>query len=134
NIINKVSSYYEYQSAVPLFNLFKLHGSLNWRFSRKQNEILYDSGLTSTKKTSKIHFEKSELINCFDEKGKFLNLSKIYNAASTTDLSKIQHKIDQFINNYSDLIIVNPEKEKFQETTLKLSYYELLRMYANNLE
>src|SRR5690606_5051858 len=31
NTIKKTSTHYEYQSEVPLFNLFKLHGSANWK-------------------------------------------------------------------------------------------------------
>lgn len=134
NIINKVSSYYEYQSATPLFNLFKLHGSLNWKYNKKKDEIQYDSQLESTKKLSKLKFADTELVNCFDVDGNFLKLSQIYKEAETKDLSTIQDKIDEFLMEYNNLIMVNPNKEKFEETTLKLSYYELLRMYSNNLE
>ena len=38
NIINKVSSYYDYQSTLPLFNLFKLHGSLNWKYDKDKTK------------------------------------------------------------------------------------------------
>lgn len=134
NIINKVSSYYEYQSATPLFNLFKLHGSLNWRYNKGKDEIQYDSQLESTKKLTKLKFAESELVKCFDGDGNFLKLSGIYKDAEVRDFSKIQEKIDEFLKEYDNLIMVNPNKEKFEETTLKLSYYELLRMYSNNLE
>ncbi len=134
NIINKVSSYYEYQSATPLFNLFKLHGSLNWKYSKEKDEIQYDNQLESTKQLSTIQFKDEELVTCFDEKGKFLGLSEIYKEAKTKDLSKIRDRIDDFLKEYDNLIMVNPNKEKFGETTLKLSYYELLRMYSNNIE
>lgn len=134
NIINKVSSYYEYQSATPLFNLFKLHGSLNWKYNKEKDEIQYDSQLESTKKLSKLQFTDGELINCFDEKGNFLEFSDIYEEAETKEFSKIQDRIDNFLKEYDNLIMVNPNKEKFEETTLKLSYYELLRMYSNNIE
>ena len=30
--------------------------------------------------------------------------------------------------------MINPTKEKFETTTRKLTFYELLRMYSNNLE
>ncbi|MDC6390972.1 SIR2 family protein [Maribacter sp. PR1] len=134
NIINKVSSYYEYQSAIPLFNLFKLHGSLNWKYNKKNDEIQYDNKLSTTKGLSKIQFTDKELIECFDGNGNFLKLSGIYKKAETKDLSKIQDRIDNFLKEYDNLIMVNPNKEKFGETTLKLSYYELLRMYSNNIE
>src|SRR5690606_6594721 len=31
NSIHKYSSHYEYKSELPLFNLFKMHGSVNWK-------------------------------------------------------------------------------------------------------
>lgn len=134
NIINKVSSYYEYQSAIPLFNLFKLHGSLNWKYNKKNDEIQYDNKLSTTKGLSKIQFTNKELIDCFDSNGNFLKLSGIYKKAATRDLSKFQDKIDDFLKEYDNLLMINPNKEKFGETTLKLSYYELLRIYSNNIE
>lgn len=134
NIINKVSSYYEYQSATPLFNLFKLHGSLNWKYNKEKDTIQYDNQLESTKKLSELEFNAAVLVNCFDDEGDFLGLDKIYKEAEEKDFSKIEGNIDKFLKEYDNLIMVNPNKEKFEETTLKLSYYELLRMYSNNIE
>lgn len=139
NIINKVSSYYEYQSATPLFNLFKLHGSLNWRVNKENSEIHYDNLLESTLTLSEIELSEKEMVKCFDEKdgenkGNFLKLSDVYEEAKKKDLKSVKKKIDNFLTEYENLVMVNPNKEKFEETTLKLSYYELLRMYSNNLE
>lgn len=134
NIINKVSSYYEYQSATPLFNLFKLHGSLNWKYNKEKDTIQYDNQLESTKKLSQIKFNDSDLLTCFNNEGDFLGLDKIYKEAKEKDFSKVEKNIDEFLEEYNNLIMVNPNKEKFEETTLKLSYYELLRMYSNNIE
>ena len=134
NIINKVSSYYEYQSSTPLFNLFKLHGSLNWKYDKENGIIQYDNHLESTQKLSGIDFNDTDLVKCFDDDGNFIGLEKIYEEAEKKDLSIIQDKLDEFSTEYGNLIMVNPNKEKFEETTLKLSYYELLRMYSNNIE
>ncbi|MGQ1891177.1 SIR2 family protein [Thermophagus sp. OGC60D27] len=134
NIINKVSSYYEYQSATPLFNLFKLHGSLNWKYNKEKDTIQYDNQLESTKKISETELNAADLVNCFDKNGNFLRLDEIYKEAEKKDFSKVQKKLDEFMEEYNNLIMVNPNKEKFEETTLKLSYYELLRMYSNNIE
>lgn len=41
---------------------------------------------------------------------------------------------DQFNKKYDKLMIVNPEETKFKNTTLNQKYYDLLRMYANELE
>ncbi len=135
NIINKVSSHYEYQSTVPLFNLFKLHGSLNWKLNWKNESIYFDGILSITKNLSNIHFDKDELIECFDNQGKSINLSKTYlEAAKIESSEELIKKLNLFLSIYDELIMVNPNKDKFEETTLKYSYYELLRMYSNNLE
>lgn len=39
-----------------------------------------------------------------------------------------------FDKKYEKLAIVNPEKKKFEETVIDLTYYELLRMYSSELE
>ena len=57
-------------------------------------------------------------------------------------LSKLEHfdktLLDKdgaaFQAKYDELLIVNPRQEKFKETVLDLTYYELLRMYSSELE
>jgi hypothetical protein len=39
-----------------------------------------------------------------------------------------------FDKSYKDLTIVNPTKEKFEDTLVKQYYYDLLRIYSNELE
>lgn len=135
NIINKVSSHYEYQSTVPLFNLFKLHGSLNWKLNKENETIYFDGKLNTVKKISTIQFDEGQLIECFGEDGKAIDLSEVYsNADEKNNLEALVGKLDSFLSTYDELIMVNPNKDKFEETTLKYSYYELLRMYSNNLE
>lgn len=43
-------------------------------------------------------------------------------------------KTPDFEKNYKDLIIVNPNKDKFEDTLVKQYYYDLLRIYSNELE
>lgn len=43
-------------------------------------------------------------------------------------------KVEDFVNEYNNLHIINPTKEKFEETLLSNVYYDLLRMYSNELE
>ena len=52
------------------------------------------------------------------------------------EVVKINPKPDvgDFISSYEKLQIVNPTKDKFKDTTFNKNYYELLRLYANELE
>jgi len=148
NIINKVSSHYDYQSTLPLFNLFKLHGSLNWKCDEDKANIYYDNQLSVVEELKKINLEKS-LVECFyenknDDKdkknGKFLSekdgenhgFSAIYREAEK--IINSDPEIEKFITSYDKLVMINPNKDKFKYTTLKLHYYELLRMFSNNID
>lgn len=42
--------------------------------------------------------------------------------------------VDKTFANYGDLMIVNPTKKKFEDTVLNQQYYDLLRVYSNELE
>jgi len=139
NIINKVSSHYDYQSTLPLFNLFKLHGSLNWKCDKDKTNIYYDNQLSAVKELEGINLSKS-LAECFDENGKFLSKrdSKDYGFAEiyreTEKIKNSDSEIEKFITSYDKLVMINPNKDKFKDTTLKLHYYELLRMFSNNID
>ncbi|MFS4491841.1 SIR2 family protein [Maribacter sp. 2308TA10-17] len=133
---NKTSLHYKNTSEIPVFNLNKLHGSLSWK--REKEQIIFSN--------QKEHIEVRDTLskfhtNCFitiDEKDDFAKL--ILNAkAKIKELDKTQqeeviNKIDDFFNAYEDLQLVNPTKEKFKTTILNNYYYELLRLYANEME
>jgi hypothetical protein len=42
--------------------------------------------------------------------------------------------INEDFDKFDELMIVNPTKEKFKDTTLNQTYYDLLRIYSNELE
>ena len=86
----KTSQHYDNKSEVPMFNLFKLHGSLTWRFD---GDVIKLDGNLSGLESAKADKEKLDIIP-----------------------------------------IINPTKEKFKSTTLNYTYYELLRMFSNELE
>jgi len=140
NIINKVSSHYDYQSTIPLFNLFKLHGSLNWKCDEDKTNIYYDNRLSIVEELKKCNLSKDNLVKCFDKQGEFLSkkddkdqgFSKIYEEAEK--IKNSDSEIEKFITSYDKLVMINPNKDKFKDTTLKLHYYELLRMFSNNID
>ncbi len=134
NTIKKTSTHYEYQSEVPLFNLFKLHGSVNWRSD--DNKIYYDPGLSILKSISDVLIEDNDLLIIEEEiKGepKRYGLKELKNQLSHKKLVK-KKEHEQFLVAYQDLVMINPTKQKFETTTKDLTFYELLRMYSNHLE
>lgn len=102
------------------------------RFSPK-----YDVGnfKKSYYKTS-LHYENTSEIPVF-------NVLKLHGSVSwkaekntillDRDLEIINDTKTNF-DSFDRLMIVNPEKKKFEDTTLNQTYYDLLRIYANELE
>lgn len=130
NSINKTSAHYEYRSEVPLFNLFKLHGSVNWKSNN--DDIAYDYGLNVLKNIDSIEILEEDLLEIeFEDAGewKCKTVDELYKIET---VKKESH--DNFLVAYDELLMINPTKEKFKTTTVNYTFYELLRMYSNYLE
>lgn len=95
-ITKKKSEYFEQQSEIPTFNLYKLHGSLTWELDKGKKKIIYSD---------------------------LLMLEKM------NELEDID-----FNSKYATLQIINPNRQKFKTSVLDSTYYELLRLYATELE
>lgn len=134
-IVKQIVQNTERESQIPTINLYKLHGSLAW--NKSVNEIEFNSVpsdfLTAIEETGAV-FENS----CFSyEKS---DNSKVNEAIDTINMlemefdSDVLAQVDRFIDQYNKLYIINPTKKKFEETLLSNIYYDLLRMYSNELE
>ncbi|QQU05051.1 SIR2 family protein [Myroides odoratus] len=137
----KNSSQYNLSSELPLFNLFKLHGSVTWDKS-SDTEIRYNQKCEVLFDLNKIDLPSECLIPLTKEEkdGEKINITpKDYKAikeeCSNLNFDNfIDEPFDQFITEYDKLVMINPTKEKFENTTLRLEYYEQMRMYSNILE
>lgn len=127
------SLHYDNISEMPVFNLLKIHGSLTWELSK--NTIIFTHLRTLDKALEEA--EKCELINLpllarrLKIKESELSIKQIVEEANKKSTIPDIHK---FLDMYEKLQIINPTKEKFKETTLNQTYYELLRLYSNELE
>lgn len=125
-IVSKCSHQFDNESKIPIINLLKLHGSLNWRYGAN-NEIVCS-------------FEKEilEKIYIISKKHNFKSLNGRYpiirlkNETAEGDIDEAL--LNEFQKEYDKLPLVNPTKKKFKETTLNLYYYEMLRFFSNELE
>lgn len=139
NSIHKYSSHYEYKSELPLFNLFKMHGSVNWKktnldATKGTYEITIDSNLEILNKISKITFNDKQIvpITIKEKDGDITPSSE----QPEEDLVAIKEGniYDEYLKCYDELVMINPTKDKFRDTTSNFYFYELLRLYANHLE
>lgn len=122
----KNSLHYDVPSEIPVFNLLKIHGSLTWELEDKE---IYFSNLSQVQKIKDISFPEYEKVKDIEE----FNVESIKSKANIKDEKPSKECID-FLTEYEKLSIVNPTKQKFQDTILNMTYYEMLRIYTNSLE
>lgn len=127
----KSSPLYQNTSAVPVFNLLKIHGSINWK-SKNGDEIIYDTKLSSIHKISKLleEFPNGHLIEIKNDS----SLESLKTQAQTIRSTYGTTKHNEFTQLFSQLVVINPTKEKFKTTVIDYHFYELMRLYSNALE
>ncbi|MFP9114437.1 SIR2 family protein [Flavobacterium sp. RHBU_3] len=128
------SLHYDNVAEIPVFNLLKIHGSVTWKL---RNTVIEFAGLDLLKKViSKI--EDIELLDILEMSNrKWSDFGTDLTIEEIIKESKKQNPIpltDDFIEVYEQLQVVNPTKDKFRDTTFNKTYYEMLRLYANELE
>lgn len=112
----------------------------------EKDTIYYDNKLTAVQELKDLNLATANLVEFFKENGEFLgkkgdkyNFSDIYKKAekiknNKSNVDKFIEEVDNFIKAYDELVMINPNKDKFKDTTLKLHYYELFRMFSNNID
>jgi hypothetical protein len=121
----KRSLHYDNTSELPVFNLLKLHGSLTWEMT-SNSSIVFSRDLQHVTDIGKRALPKASIVEVKPDS----TLESL--RASCAD--KVDPALDPFLESYNKLLIVNPTKEKFKHSLLNQTYYELLRIYSNELE
>lgn len=122
----KKGLYYDKTSELPVFNLVKLHGSLSWYFAN--DLILFSHDLAHISEVGKALPAPGV---CIDVPARATFADLVASVKSPTP----DPSLDPFLEAYEKLlIVVNPTKEKFRHTLLNHTYYDLLRMFSNELE
>lgn len=140
----KTSLHYDNTSELPVFNLMKIHGSLTWEkrkiANKKDIDIFFDQNLKIVEDVKNKTISNNIIdIDKLWKKRKNEVKDEKYELTIDDLISEANGKIsdtsvNEFIAEYEKLAIVNPTKEKFRETVLNRNYYELLRIYSNELE
>lgn len=132
--LNKTSLHYKNTFEIPIFNLLKMHGSINWsdEGGTIYNDIQSEQITIIREKLQTISSEY--FINVSDEQcledliKSAMELRNGYEVVEFTNIYK------DFFDEYHKLIIVNPTKRKFSETVMDIHFYELMRLFSNSLE
>ena len=122
----KKSLHYDKTAELPVFNLLKLHGSLSWEI--RNGSVTFSIDLNHVKEVAKRMLSPDHVVTVPDG----ATIGTLLTAAAT---KKADATTDAFLESYDKLlIVVNPTKEKFKHTLMNQTYYELLRLYNNELE
>lgn len=136
------SLFMEYISQVTTANVLKVHGSLTWRQvgDSDRKEIVYSSFESTLDNCIECYegilglpaiSELATLVEKPCDAAPFESFMKLVDNLSPNEIALLR----SFATSYdSTLCIVNPAKRKFEETVLEQSYYDLLRIYANELD
>ncbi|AQW97449.1 SIR2 family protein [Elizabethkingia anophelis] len=128
------SLHYDNIAEIPVFNLLKIHGSVTWKLDNGIIEFAHLDILKNVISGVKDH----ELIDIlkmsnkkWDDTKTLLTIEEIIEEAKKCDPLP---SVSDFIEIYEQMQVVNPTKDKFRDTTFNKTYYEMLRLYANELE
>ena len=133
--IMQTSIHFQHTSEVPVFNLLKIHGSINW--SDRDNHIVHERFWYCYVDDEIKKLGDDKFVNLFIESEKRKTektYEQIIEDAEGLELSYDASEYDNFITAYKKFIIINPTKRKFAETVLDYHFYELMRLYSNALE
>lgn len=136
--ISKASLHFQSVAELPVFNLYKVHGSINWE-KLADDRIGNDYKLDQVKKISDalagINDDQFIATTYVDAAGKTQSYTyeELKDAVKALVVAK-DDQYDAFLVEYEKLIMVNPTKRKFQETVMDMHFYELMRLYSNSLE
>lgn len=132
------------KAEIPSVNLLKLHGSVTWKKSINSEKILYQQyrELLQDFYDEYKHLFKDDLMNYIKDHFKSCtekNIDDKINAILSNSILNDElvnaSQYETMLAKYKDVfLIVNPTKEKFHDTLLNKNYYELLRIFSNELE
>ena len=134
--LTKSSMQYHKAAEIPVFNLIKIHGSVNWE---AEDRNIRSCSYRCVKLKNEL--DKIQPLN-------FISLTKTDPTTSKTvnktynELIKEAEKIklpkpdvyNDFIDEYERIVMINPTKEKFKTSVMDYHFYELMRIYSNALE
>ncbi|WP_338232234.1 SIR2 family protein [Companilactobacillus muriivasis] len=133
NVVHSGTDDY-FRREIPSINLYKLHGSLTWKYDNEKRLILSSFSEESIKELSGISNSITSILNHdFKEKMEKTDnvLQYLENIKQTENLVE---KLSDFNDKYADLLIVSPTKKKFEQTVFENQYYQLLRAFTNEME
>ena len=132
------------KTEISSVNLIKLHGSVTWSLDIIDGSIKYRdyrSSINDFHKKYSVLFDGAILQNIKSRLTATVSVEAMKQITEIFNNSILDSGIDNceeyknmLFSYKSNFLIVNPTKEKFSDTLLNKNYYELLRIFSNELE
>lgn len=132
------------KAEIPSVNLLKIHGSVTWSEDIIYDGIEYQNYISQISQFTKTHsplFDDSIVARIdahFTANTLVEAEAQIISLFAEDVFDTLLSNADaynKFVQHYKmAFLIVNPTKEKFSDTLLNKNYYEMLRLFSNELE
>ena len=130
--LSKSSMQFHKQAEVPMFNLIKVHGAVNWK--EQDGTIRSDTMLMYYVQQALDNIDKDYFVNLYKVDGTEKTYDEVKTEADDIALHLPNNAYDMFFDAYNQIVMINPTKDKFRTSVLDYHFYELMRIYSNALE
>ena len=130
--LSKSSMQFHKQAEVPMFNLIKVHGAVNWK--EQDGAIHSDTMLMYYVQQALDKIDKNSFVNLYKADGTAKTYDEVKTEADDIALLLPDNTYDKFFEAYNKIVMINPTKDKFRTSVLDYHFYELMRIYSNALE
>lgn len=130
--LSKSSLQFHKQAEVPMFNLIKVHGAVNWK--EQNGAINSDTMLMFDIQQALDKIDKDYFVNLYKADGTEKTYDEVKTEADDIALLLPDKAYDIFFDAYNQIVMINPTKDKFRTSVLDYHFYELMRIYSNALE
>lgn len=130
--LSKSSLQFHKQAEVPMFNLIKVHGAVNWK--EQDGAINSDTMLMFDIQQALDKIDKDYFVNLYKADGTEKTYDEVKTEADDIALLLPDKAYDIFFDAYNQIVMINPTKDKFRKSVLDYHFYELMRIYSNALE
>lgn len=130
--LSKSSMQFHKQAEVPMFNLIKVHGAVNWK--EQNGTIQSDTILMYYVQQALDKIDKDYFVKLQNADKKEKTFDEVKTEADEIALILPDDAYKEFFEAYNKIVMINPTKEKFKTSVLDYHFYELMRIYSNALE
>ncbi len=130
--LSKSSMQFHKQAEVPMFNLIKVHGAVNWK--EQDETIQSDTMLMYYIQQALGEIDNAYFVDLYKADGTEKTYDEVKTEADDIALLLPDKAYDKFFDAYNQIVMINPTKDKFRTSVLDYHFYELMRIYSNALE